>query len=40
MFHHICGAGHMRHQSPGAVMAAIDEAAAAAREGEGLSRAA
>jgi pimeloyl-ACP methyl ester carboxylesterase len=40
-FHRVPVAGHMLHQSaPGAVMAAIDEAAAAAREGEGLARAA
>ncbi|MEA2759842.1 MAG: hypothetical protein QOH65_2455 [Methylobacteriaceae bacterium] len=40
-FHRIRGAGHMVHQSaPGAVMAAIDEAAAAGREAEALPRAA
>jgi pimeloyl-ACP methyl ester carboxylesterase len=40
-FHRVRGAGHMLHQTaPGAVMAAIDEAAAAAREAEALPRAA
>src|SRR5436309_3148996 len=38
-FHRVRGAGHMVHQTaPGAMMAGIDEAAAAAREGEGLPR--
>jgi pimeloyl-ACP methyl ester carboxylesterase len=43
-FHRVRGAGHMVHQTaPGAIMAAIDEAAAAGREArpvEGLPRAA
>jgi pimeloyl-ACP methyl ester carboxylesterase len=40
-FHRVRGAGHMVHQSaPGAIMAAIDEAAAAGREAEALPRAA
>jgi pimeloyl-ACP methyl ester carboxylesterase len=40
-FRRVRGVGHMVHQTaPGAVMAAIDEAAAAGREKEGLPRAA
>jgi pimeloyl-ACP methyl ester carboxylesterase len=40
-FHRVRGAGHMVHQTaPAAMMAAIDEAAAAARQAEGLPRAA
>lgn len=40
-FHRIRGAGHMLHQTaPGAVMAAIDEAAATGRAAEALPRAA
>jgi pimeloyl-ACP methyl ester carboxylesterase len=40
-FHRVRGAGHMVHQTaPAAIMAAIDEAAAAGREAEALPRAA
>jgi pimeloyl-ACP methyl ester carboxylesterase len=40
-FHRVRGAGHMVHQTaPAAMMAAIDEAAAAGRQAEGLPRAA
>jgi pimeloyl-ACP methyl ester carboxylesterase len=40
-FHRVRGAGHMVHQTaPAAIMAAIDEAAAAGRQAEGLPRAA